>query len=356
MNKRIKYLSLFSGIGGFESGLMNVVGKDNVELVAYSEIDKFASKAYSALYNITETKNLGDITKIDETRLGQDIDLITYGFPCQDISIAGNQEGFDKDSGTRSGLVWDALRVVEGVKPKVAIAENVRNLLSKSFEPNFKEILRVLDYIGYNNYWHVLETDEFGLPQGRKRVYIVSIRKDVDNGSFQFPNPIPLETTMQDLLEPRESLEPRRYLREEYLIDFLLNDSTKVNRRGRVLSNFNRPKRDVANTITTREPSRGMTQNYVIYHDKEERPSNHEYTYDNVVEDVKNGNFDIRDLTTLECFRLQGFTDEQHQTLVDAGISMTQRYNQAGNAVSVSVVEHLMREVVKVLNKGEQNE
>ena len=134
----LNVLSLFSGIGAFEKALENL-GID-YELVGYSEIDKFASKAYSLLHNIPESMNLGDITKIDETMLPKNlIDLLTYGFPCQDISIAGAKKGLvDKDGKkTRSGLFFDALRIIEATKPKIAIAENVKHLTSKSMKPIF---------------------------------------------------------------------------------------------------------------------------------------------------------------------------------------------------------------------------
>lgn len=129
----LKYLSLFSGIGAFEKALKRL----NIpfELVGYCEIDKYASKAYSLLHNVPETMNFGDITQLDERTLPTDIDLITYGFPCQDISLAGHQKGFLNDDGTqtRSGLFFDALRIIRYVQPQIAIAENVKNLISLKF-------------------------------------------------------------------------------------------------------------------------------------------------------------------------------------------------------------------------------
>ena len=122
----LKYISLFSGIGAFEKALFNIGVP--YELINYCEIDKYASKAYSLIHHIPESKNLWDITKVNETALPSDVDLITYGFPCQDISIAGKKQGFVSEDGkkTRSGLFFDALRIIEHCKPKVAIAENVK--------------------------------------------------------------------------------------------------------------------------------------------------------------------------------------------------------------------------------------
>lgn len=197
----MRVLSLFSGIGAFESALENL--KIPFELVAYSEIDPFASKAYALLHNVSEKLNLGDISKIDETRLPGNIDLLTYGFPCQDISIAGKQKGFVDEHGetTRSGLFFDAVRIIRAVRPRVAIAENVKNLTSKSMRPIFDVVLRELSDAGYVNYWNVLNCADYEIPQHRERILIVSIRKDVDTGYFAFPQPVPLNTCMGDWLD-----------------------------------------------------------------------------------------------------------------------------------------------------------
>ena len=170
----IKMLSLFSGIGAFEKTLENL-GID-FEIVNYCEVDKYASRAYSLIHNIPESKNLGDITKINEKELPKDIDLITYGFPCQDISIAGAKKGFEDSEGnkTRSGLFFDAIRIINEVKPKIAIAENVKHLTSKSMEKTFKIVLDNLKQAGYNNYWKVLNAKDYGVPQSRDRVFCVT--------------------------------------------------------------------------------------------------------------------------------------------------------------------------------------
>ena len=197
----MKVLSLFSGIGAFEKALANL----NVpyELVGYCEIDKYASKSYSAIHGVPESMNLGDITKVDEKQLPKDIDLITYGFPCQDISIAGKQKGLIDEEGkqTRSGLFFEALRIIDETQPRVAIAENVKNLTGKRFAEQFKTVLDSLEQAGYNNYWKVLNLKDFGIPQNRERVFIVSIRKDIDNGTFTFPVGFPLKLRLKDVLE-----------------------------------------------------------------------------------------------------------------------------------------------------------
>jgi DNA (cytosine-5)-methyltransferase 1 len=198
----MKILSLFSGIGAFEAALKRQ--GINYELAGYCEIDKFASRSYAAVHDVPETMNLGDITKIDTDALPDDIDLITYGFPCQDISLAGKQKGLFNEDGsqTRSGLFFEALRIIEATRPKIAIAENVKNLVGKKFKNQFQIVLESLESAGYTNYWKVLNAKDYGIPQNRERVFIISIRNDVDDGKFQFPEGIPLELRLKDILEP----------------------------------------------------------------------------------------------------------------------------------------------------------
>lgn len=213
----MKVLSLFSGIGAFESALRNM--EIPFDLVGFSEIDKYAVKSYCAIHSVSESLNLGDITKIDETKLPK-TDLITYGFPCQDISLAGKQKGLFNDDGTktRSGLFFDALRIIEHTKPMVAIAENVKNLAGKKFKEQFEIVLNSLENAGYNNYWKVLNAKDYGIPQNRERVFIVSIRKDVDTGIFEFPEGFPLEKRLKDLLE--ETVDEKYYLSEKAILGF----------------------------------------------------------------------------------------------------------------------------------------
>lgn len=217
----MKVLSLFSGIGAFEKALDNIGVP--YELVAYCDFDKYASRSYAAIHGVAESLNLGDITKVDEKKLPKGIDLITYGFPCQDISLAGKQKGLFNADGTqtRSGLFFEAMRIIEETKPRVAIAENVKNLTSKKFALQFKIVLDSLKAAGYNNYWQVLNAKDYGIPQNRERVFIVSIRNDIDNGSFKFPEAIPLELRLKDMLEDEVD--------EKFYLDGKFESITKVN-------------------------------------------------------------------------------------------------------------------------------
>ena len=212
----IKVLSLFSGIGAFERACCRI-GLD-WELVNYCEIDRWASLSYSMVNQCDESLNLRDVRAVTaETVRDCHVDLITYGFPCQDISIAGKQQGFVNDSGesTRSGLFFEALRIIKELRPRYAIAENVKALTSTKFKNEFATVLSSLEEAGYNNYWRVLNAKDYGIPQNRERVFIVSIRKDADEGDFQFPDKEPLMLRLRDMLEPAESVDEKYYLSTE---------------------------------------------------------------------------------------------------------------------------------------------
>lgn len=136
---------------------------------------------------------------------------------CQDISIAGKQKGLFNEDGTktRSGLFFEALRIIEETQPRVAIAENVKNLVGKKFKPQFELVLKSLDEAGYNNYWKVLNAKDYGIPQNRERVFIVSIRKDIDNGEFKFPEPFELKLRLKDMLN--DEVDEKYYLSEQQI-------------------------------------------------------------------------------------------------------------------------------------------
>lgn len=148
------------------------------------------------------SKNVGDISKVEHL---PSCDLLTYSFPCQSISISGKLEGFKKNSGTRSSLVHEVMRLLVDYKdrdelPKYLLMENVKNLVSRKFIDDFNEIISLLDDIGYNTYWKVLNGKECGVCQNRERVFALSIRKDIDNGKFEFPKPFDTGIRLKDIL------------------------------------------------------------------------------------------------------------------------------------------------------------
>lgn len=255
--ENMKLLSLFSEIGAFEKALDKLNIK--YELVNYCEIDKYAAKSYALIHNESESKNLGDITKVDTSKLPNDIDLVTYGFPCQDISLAGKQKGMFNEDGTktRSGLFFEALRIIEDTKPRVAIAENVKNLVSKKFNAQFQIVLESLEQAGYNNYYQILNAKDYGIPQNRERVFIVSIRKDIDDGTFEFPKPVELKLRLKDVLE--DEVNEKYYLSDKIIKYIVANNEKWTGNNDKSLIN-----KDIASCINTGEGSRRCdASNYV---------------------------------------------------------------------------------------------
>lgn len=202
----LKVLELFAGYGSQALALENL-GIDFTSDI--SEIDKYAIEAYNQIHG--QTKNYGDICGIDEAELPE-YDLVTYSSPCQDFSIAGLQRGGQKGSGTRSSLLWECERIIRAVKPKYLLMENVKNLVGKKFLPCFKAWLRTLEELGYNNYWKVLNAKDYDVPQNRERVFVVSIRKDL-NRTYLFPEKQELKIRLKDLLE--QEVDEKYYLPSE---------------------------------------------------------------------------------------------------------------------------------------------
>ena len=202
----MRILELFAGYGSQALALKNL----GIEFISdISEIDKYAIQAYNQLHG--ETHNWGDITKIDETKLPY-YDLITYSSPCQDFSVAGLGKGGDKDSGTRSSLLWECERIIRAVKPKYLLMENVKNLVGEKHKHNFIRWLRVLEMMGYWNFWQVLNAKDYGVPQNRERVFVVSI---LGGGQYLFPNKIKLEKRLKDILEP--NVDEKYYLSDDLI-------------------------------------------------------------------------------------------------------------------------------------------
>lgn len=191
----IKILSLFSGIGAFEKALNNI--NLDYELVNFSEIYKPAIDAYCKLYNVEGDKNIGDITKVNPEKI-EDFDLLTYGFPCQSFSVMGLKDGFC--NAKTGNLFFETMKIVKEKRPKYLIAENVTGLLSNDNGQTFKTILKTLNKLGYVNYYKVLDASYFNVPQIRKRVFIVSVRKDLKQ-NFGFEITKKTDKTVTDIID-----------------------------------------------------------------------------------------------------------------------------------------------------------
>lgn len=175
------------------------------------------------------TNNLGDINKIKELPYA---DFWTIGFCCQDISVAGKMRGLKPDSGTRSSLLWDNIKLLSkakdnGTLPKYLMFENVKNLVSKKFINDFNSLIDILNDLDFNTYWSVINGKNCGIPQNRERVFIIAIRKDVDTGRFTFPIPFDTGIRLKDVLE--EQVDEKYYLSETALKKFQLFNKSKGN-------------------------------------------------------------------------------------------------------------------------------
>ncbi|MDB1923379.1 DNA (cytosine-5-)-methyltransferase [Clostridium tertium] len=335
----MKVLSLFSGIGAFEKALDNLGCE--YEIANYCEIDKFVSYAYSVLHKIDESKNLGDISKVDTNKIDS-IDLVTYGFPCQDISLAGERKGIIKGK-TRSGLLYEALRVIEDKKPKVAIAENVKNLVSKMFIKDFENLLSILDKLGYNSYWKILNSKDYGSVQSRERVFIVSIRKDVDNGRFNFPPVIPNNRKLSEVLDIKV---PNKYYCKDnsYFNSFIKDVKRKI-------VNFKKPSQYGVLKVGEINNPNMLDMNKRVFLDDGLSPTL--LTGSDSIPKILQ--IRVRKLTPLECWRATGFEDEDYCKVRIAleekfyngkDMTDTQMYKMAGNSIVVEVIEKILNELI----------
>lgn len=206
--------------------------------VGWSEIDANAIKANNAVFPEDADKNFGDITKIDWEQV-PDFDLFTYSFPCQSISSSGKQEGLEEGSGTRSSLLWECKKSIEIKKPRFLMMENVKALVQAKFIPYLRKWQTWLYQQGYENFTQVLNATDYGCPQNRERVFMISIlRTDKEPfPSYHFPEKMILEKRIKDILEP--NVDESFYLSDKALEYFCranngLNGSDESSCVGRV--------------------------------------------------------------------------------------------------------------------------
>lgn len=225
----MKILELFGGIGACSKALERI-GVD-YEIADYVEIDKYAVKSFNAIHGTNFEPQ--DVTKWDKD---MQVDLIMHGSPCQDFSVAGKNAGGDKNSGTRSSLMYETLRIVEKLKPKYVIWENVKNLLSKKHRHNFDAYIVAMSELGYVSKYQILNAKDYGVPQNRERVFTVSCRTDGDSqimgsflAQFNFPEPMPLEHRLKDILE--DNVDERYYLSDEQVSKIKLSNFTQERTR-----------------------------------------------------------------------------------------------------------------------------
>lgn len=380
----MKFIDFFSGIGGFHTGLE----KAGMECIGWCEFDKFAQASYRAIY---DTDNLwfgDDVTKVK----GKDLpkaNLWTFGFPCQDISIAGNQKGIKK--GTRSGLFYEIMRLLdecEENKPKWLMCENVKNLLSIDGGRGFLNVIGEMAERGYSIEWGVYNSKNYGVPQNRERVYIVGYSGKECFGNL-LPNPRENTTTLKQVVGGSQGM--RVYDPEGTSCTLSAQGGGMGAKTGlykiytnkvQSIGNGSRYETDntvwptgLAGTLTATDykhvpkvaiknaTKTGYTMAEVgdgidlAYPNSETRrgrvqpqQSNTLTTNDNLGVLVDDQPIRIRKLTPKECWRLQGFSDAQYEKAASIN-SNSQLYKQAGNAVTVNVVEEIGRHIMSVANE-----
>lgn len=392
----LKVITLFTGIGAQEAAFkrLNIPYK----VVGISEIDKYAIQSYEAING--SVRNYGDITQIKRLDYA---DLWTYSFCYQDISQAGKQKGFVNPDGslTRSGLLKHVERlltdsVIFGTQPKYLLMENVKGLVSKKFKPDFLNWLDKLEQLGYNNYWQVLNAKDYGVPQNRERVFVVSIRKDIDTKGYKFPSPVPLEKRLKDVLEPY--VDEKYYLSADKVVKFLQNSNINFQEqttailskqgmngvieplcaasRGRNPENPSDRTAGIAteqrlevntsgcsNTLTSVQKDNWVVEPKVlqvgnivstgnwnnpqigrIYSPEGCSPTLNTCNGGNHEPKITEG-YRIRKLTPKECWRLMGFTDIEFECAKLSGVSNSQLYRQAGNSIVVDVLVGIFKEL-----------
>ena len=255
----VKVLELFGGIGACTQAFKRV--GIPFEVVDYVEIDKYACKSYNAI-NGTDFKPQ-DICEWDKDIK---VDFIMHGSPCQDFSVAGKGLGGDEGSGTRSSLMYETIRIVEKLKPKYVLWENVKNVTGKKHRHNFDKYLVSLQQLGYNNYWQIMNAKDYGIPQNRERVFIISIRKDIDKG-YELPEPFARQVRLKDMLD--DEVDEKFYLTTtaDYFIKHSFESEEKGN--GFRFEPHVKKNANVAKTVTTRAGGR-MDDNFVMDVDSEE--------------------------------------------------------------------------------------
>lgn len=335
----IRLIELFAGIGAQAKALERL----GCEFEHYRvvEFDKFAIKSYNAIHGCKF--NPVDITKIG----GDDLSIIntdkycyimTYSFPCQDLSMAGKQKGMSKENNTRSGLLWEVERLLNECDelPQVLLMENVTQIHSKKNNDEFIKWMMFLESKGYSNYYADLNSKNYGVPQNRNRTFMISI---LGKYNYSFPKNVELTQTMQDRLEL--TVDEKYYintLKSKELISFLINkgkidgEKTITGLFSQQCSKFDK-KTDIANTLLARDYKGfgNQSMNGII---------------EKNTETIENSNkYRIRKLTPKECFRLMDFDDDDYEkcSLVN---SDCQLYKQAGNSIVVAVLKAIFKQML----------
>lgn len=363
----IRFFDMFAGIGGFRSGLEAAGG---FECVGHCEIDKYANQAYNAIYEPKGELYFEDARTINPNNL-PDIDLICAGFPCQSFSVAGKRLGFADD--TRGTLFFEAARIAEAKRPAYLLLENVPGLLSHDGGRTFETILSALVELGYGVEWCVHNSANFGVPQQRRRLYIVASLGGRGAGQI-FPLTCGNAENLKELISgPQGS---RVYETDGvactlcagsggwggktglYFIDMnpdpIITDSARCI-TARQDSGVSNHRGEHSAVLVTDEPRAILTPDREKVRQQGRRVKEPNEPMFTITAQDRHGVWHkgrIRKLMPIECWRLQGFTDEQFNKAAATGLSDGRLYKMAGNAVSVPVISAIGRKIKELYNEN----
>lgn len=336
---KFTFIDLFAGIGGFRIAAQNHGGSCTFS----SEFDKFAQDTYTLNYGEFP---FGDITVIKEEYIPKH-DLLFAGFPCQPFSYSGRTEGFEDK--TRGTLFFDVLRILEAKKPKVALLENVKGFKSHDKGNTMYIALNALDEAGYNTYWDILNSYDYGVPQYRERWYCVAIRKDLDSGSFEFPNQKDRTTKLRDIIDidhVDSSLSLNKF--ELQRIKYHFNNNHKQERVQHDNSMYKPHTKKGRHGVYSYSKSDGSLRFHVGDVAKTQIQEAFyaclETYAPTIIANRVPKLWDIeRKLSVAEASRLQGFPES-----FKFNVSNAQSYKQLGNSVTVPVIDALIEKIKEI--------
>lgn len=334
MNKKV--INICTLCSGYDSQMLAMKRLEQdfgikSNLVGWSEIDPIPIKAHNALFPEYADRNLGDMTKIDWDKV-EDFDLLTYSTPCTNISSQGRQEGFAKDSGTASSIIWYTEECIKVKKPKYLLMENVKRMVSKRYINDFKHWLSILESYGYTNYYKVLDSADYGIPQHRERIFVVSVLGDEQ---YTFPEPIKLDKELFDYLEP---IDPEWIYNPKYLHNFH-RYAPKKNKSPYSLQ--------VIGNVFKSDYNAGKVYN-AFKHDKESDKTIcptcmlHHGTSIILEREDDNGQSIIVKLTPREMLQLMG-CNKSNVDAMQKAISKTGLLKIAGNSIVVDVLYYIFK-------------
>lgn len=361
---------MFAGIGGFRTGLTNA--GDFFMPIGWCEIDKYAQKAYRALYETEGEYFCDDAREIDTNSMPQ-FDLLCAGFPCQPFSISGKRLGF---ADTRGTLFHEIMRLLEAIKPKYFILENVPGLLSHDEGKTFGTIITEISKLGYYAEWCVLNSSDFGVPQQRKRVYIVGyIDKRLSGQVFPIKksNGAPLKQVIggsqgervygTDGVSTCITSQGGGWGAKTGLYFVDMNAEPKVTKEARCItarqdSGISNRKGEHSGVIITDAQAVITPERETVRQQGRRIKAPNEPMFTLTAQDRHGVTYNglVRRLMPQECFRLQGYTDKQFKKVVDAGIPEAQLYKMAGNSVTTKVVTAIGKRLLEVIKETEESE